>query len=99
MKLKLETSELNPFFWSGLALSALLLAIYLLRPSVGPIQKYEQMHEATLRELTPPRVPNPADPLDPPYRPRIDTNPKDYPGNVWVTDSLQKIHQDIGNPN
>jgi len=99
MKSNLETSELSPFLWSGLALSALLLAIYLLRPSVGPIQKYKQMQEATLRELTPPGVPNPADPLDAPYRPRIDTNPKDYPGNVWVTDSLQKIHQDIGNPN
>jgi hypothetical protein len=41
---------------------------------------------------------NHADPLDPAYRPNIDTDPHNYPGNVWVTDSMQKVHSDTGNP-
>jgi hypothetical protein len=43
-------------------------------------------------------LPNPADPLDPAYRPNVDTDPHNYPRNVWVTDAMQKVHPDTGNP-
>jgi hypothetical protein len=33
------------------------------------------------------------DPLSPSYLPAIDTNPADYPSNIWVTDTMQKIRQ------
>jgi Domain of unknown function (DUF4091) len=41
---------------------------------------------------------NPSDPLDPMYLPSIDSNPADYPSNVWVTGPLAKVHQDTGMP-
>jgi Domain of unknown function (DUF4091) len=33
----------------------------------------------------------PKDPLDPSYAPPLDTNPADYPSNVWVTGPLYKV--------
>jgi hypothetical protein len=39
-----------------------------------------------------------SDPLDPSYKPMIDTNPADYPSNVWDTDAMAKVHQDSGSP-
>jgi hypothetical protein len=38
------------------------------------------------------------DPLDPSYMPAIDTNPADYPSNIWVTDTMQKVRQDNSSP-
>lgn len=38
------------------------------------------------------------DPLNPSYLPTIDTNAGDYPSNIWVTDTMQKIRQDSGVP-
>jgi hypothetical protein len=38
------------------------------------------------------------DPLDPSSMPAIDTNPADYPSNIWVTDTMQKVRQDAGSP-
>ena len=38
------------------------------------------------------------DPLSPSYLPAIDTNPADYPSNIWITDSMQKVRQDSGSP-
>ena len=35
-----------------------------------------------------------SDPLDPSHKPSIDTNPADYPANVWVTDGMAKVHPD-----
>ena len=37
---------------------------------------------------------NPNDPLDLMYLPSIDLNSAHYPGNVWVTSALAKVHQD-----
>ena len=34
------------------------------------------------------------DPLDPSFKPSIDTNPANYPQNVWVTDGMAKVHPD-----
>src|SRR5260370_4362274 len=41
---------------------------------------------------------NPSDPLDPMYLPTIDSNPADYPSNVWVTGPLAKVHPDNATP-
>ena len=38
------------------------------------------------------------DPLSAQYMPTIDTNCADYPSNVWVTDTMQKIQQRAGGP-
>jgi hypothetical protein len=40
----------------------------------------------------------PTDPLDPKFQPSIDEETADYPGNVWVTGSLAKVHQDNASP-
>jgi hypothetical protein len=39
-----------------------------------------------------------SDPLSPSNMPAIDTNPADYPSNIWVTDTMQKVRQDAGSP-
>jgi len=39
-----------------------------------------------------------SDPLSPSYLPAIDTNTADYPANIWITNSLQKVRQDSGAP-
>ncbi len=39
-----------------------------------------------------------SDPLSPSYMPTIDTNPADYPSNIWITDTMQKVRQDSGSP-
>lgn len=38
------------------------------------------------------------DPLSSSNMPAIDTNPADYPSNIWVTDTMQKVRQDAGSP-
>jgi hypothetical protein len=38
------------------------------------------------------------DPLDPRFKPYIDTNPNDYPSNIWITGSLAKVLQNAGSP-
>ena len=38
------------------------------------------------------------DPLSPAYLPAIDTKAADYPSNIWITDTLQKVRQDSGSP-
>jgi Domain of unknown function (DUF4091) len=38
------------------------------------------------------------DPLSPAYMPSIDTNAADYPANIWVTDTMQKVLQTGGTP-
>lgn len=38
------------------------------------------------------------DPLNSAYKPIIDTNASDYPSNIWITDTMQKIRQDSGLP-
>ena len=38
------------------------------------------------------------DPLGPSYLPSIDTKAADYPGNIWITDTMQKVRQDSGSP-
>ena len=38
------------------------------------------------------------DPLSPSNMPAIDTNPGDYPSNIWITDTMQKVRQDSGAP-
>src|SRR5665213_3565510 len=53
---------------------------------------------AVLGILTPRVHAAPADPLDIYYEPAIDTNPADYPNNIWVTDDMQKVRQDSGSP-
>jgi hypothetical protein len=40
----------------------------------------------------------PSDPLNPSYEPAIDTNPADYPSNIWVTGPLSKVLQNSGSP-
>ena len=30
--------------------------------------------------------------------PAIDTNPADYPSNIWMTDTMTKVRQDAGSP-
>ena len=43
-------------------------------------------------------APAPSDPLSPLYEPAIDTNPGDYPSNIWITGSLAKVLQNSGTP-
>jgi hypothetical protein len=38
------------------------------------------------------------DPLDTLYKPAMDTNPGDYPSNIWITGPLSKVLQDSGTP-
>jgi hypothetical protein len=38
------------------------------------------------------------DPLNSAHRPGIDTRPSDYPTNIWITDTMQKVRQDSGTP-
>jgi hypothetical protein len=38
------------------------------------------------------------DPLDPSYMPAIDTNPADYPSDIWITGPLAKVYQNAGSP-
>jgi hypothetical protein len=38
------------------------------------------------------------DPLDPQFKPFIDTHPADYPSNIWITGSLAKVLQNTGAP-
>jgi hypothetical protein len=38
------------------------------------------------------------DPLAIQLKPSIDTNPSDYPDNIWVTDGMSKVRQDSGSP-
>lgn len=38
------------------------------------------------------------DPLSPLYMPTIDTNPADYPSNIWITDTMQKVRRESGLP-
>jgi hypothetical protein len=38
------------------------------------------------------------DPLSPAYLPSVDTNSADYPSNIWITDTMQKVRQDSGSP-
>jgi Domain of unknown function (DUF4091) len=38
------------------------------------------------------------DPLSPGYLPPTDTNPANYPSNIWITDTMQKVRQDTGAP-
>jgi hypothetical protein len=38
------------------------------------------------------------DPLSPSNLPVIDTNAADYPSNIWVTDTMQKVQQQTGSP-
>lgn len=40
----------------------------------------------------------PSDPLATAYSPNIDTNPADYPSNIWITGPLAKVLQDSGSP-
>lgn len=46
--------------------------------------------------ILPVSSPAQSDPLSPSYRPTIDVNPADYPSNIWITDTLQKVLQDSG---
>jgi hypothetical protein len=39
-----------------------------------------------------------SDPLSPTYLPSIDTKAADYPSNIWITDTMQKVRQDKGAP-
>jgi len=39
-----------------------------------------------------------SDPLSSSNMPAIDTNAADYPSNIWVTDSMQKVRQDASSP-
>src|SRR5580700_10137963 len=39
-----------------------------------------------------------SDPLNSAYLPSIDTNAADYPSNIWITDTMQKVRQDSGSP-
>jgi len=39
-----------------------------------------------------------SDPLNSAYKPTIDTNPSDYPANIWITDTMRKVRQDSGSP-
>jgi len=38
------------------------------------------------------------DPLSPAYLPAMDTKAADYPSNIWITDTMQKVRQDSGAP-
>ena len=38
------------------------------------------------------------DPLSPTFLPSIDTKAADYPSNIWITDTMQKVRQDSGAP-
>jgi hypothetical protein len=38
------------------------------------------------------------DPLSPANLPAIDTNAGHYPSNIWITDTMQKVRQDVGAP-
>jgi Domain of unknown function (DUF4091) len=48
--------------------------------------------------LTLPALGHAQDPLSPSYMPVINTNAADYPANIWVTDTMQKILQTGGTP-
>jgi hypothetical protein len=43
-------------------------------------------------------LPAQTDPLSSTYQPAIDTNAADYPANIWITDTMQKVRQDSGSP-
>jgi len=39
-----------------------------------------------------------SDPLSPSFLPPMNTNPADYPSNIWVTDTMQKVLRGSGSP-
>jgi hypothetical protein len=82
----------------GLVLSIALLGISVYLPPIVPFPPHTATSAALVDELQTQSDPNYADPLDTSYRPKINTNPQDYPSNVWVTDSMQKVHQNAGTP-
>jgi hypothetical protein len=41
---------------------------------------------------------SPADPLDPAFKPAMNTDPGAYPGNIWITGPLAKVLRDSGTP-
>lgn len=84
--------------WPSLILSIGLLGISNYLPLNIPFPLHTAISAAMLKDPGTQGVPNNADPLDHSYRPIIDTNQHDYPASVWVTDSLQKVHQDTGTP-
>ena len=94
----LRSNQLRAMLWRSLALSIGLLAVSTYLPSMIPFPARATMSAALLEEPQIPSTPDHADPLDPFYRPEIDTNAHDYPGNVWVSDSMEKVHQDTGTP-
>jgi hypothetical protein len=96
--LLLRRNQLGAILWRGLVLSLALLGIFDYLPSIIAFPSYKTMSANFEDEPQVQSAPNDADPLDLSYRPKIDTNPQDYPSNVWVTDSMQKVHQDIGKP-
>jgi len=96
--LLLRRNQLGAILWRGLVLSLALLGIFEYLPSIIAFPSYKTMSANFEDEPQVQSAPNDADPLDLSYRPKIDTNPQDYPSNVWVTDSMQKVHQDIGKP-
>jgi len=95
--LLLRRNQLRTILWRGFVLTAASLAIYTYAPSIVQFPLRAAPSGILTDEPQAPAGSNYADPLDLSYRPNIDTNPQDYPGNVWVTDSLQKVHQDFGN--
>jgi Domain of unknown function (DUF4091) len=48
--------------------------------------------------LSLPALASAQDPLAPGNMPAIDTNPADYPSNIWMTDTMTKVRQDAGSP-
>jgi hypothetical protein len=94
----LRRNQLGAIFWRALVLGIALLVISIRFPPIVSFPLSRAMSAAPVDESPSQGISNQADPLDLSYRPKIDTTPRDYPGNVWVTDSLQKVHQDTGSP-
>ena len=94
----LRSNQLRAMLWRGLLLSIGLLVISTVLPLIIPFPPRATMSAALVDAPQIQSSPAHADPLDPFYRPKINTNPHDYPSNVWVSDSMQKVHQDTGSP-
>lgn len=76
---------------SRLPLAAATVSILLVLCAAGALNAQVVLAEATAAT-------QPSDPLTPSSMPSIDTNPGDYPGNIWITDTMQKVRQDAGAP-
>jgi hypothetical protein len=96
--LAMRRNRVVEFLGRGVGLLTVAIALYAFAPSVVPFPLRSVPRGYLVEPPDSPAGSNLADPLDLSYRPPIDTAAQAYPKNVWVTDSLQKVHQDSGTP-